>query len=80
MFCRIELHDLFVDVIKAYILFLISILHVGKPFIYIRTYTHTYTYIYVHVIDVHMCICVYVHIHIRTHTYAYTYHTICVNT
>ena len=28
MFCRIELHDLFVDVIKAYILFLISILHV----------------------------------------------------
>ena len=31
MFCRIVLHDLFVDVIKAYILFLISILHVGKP-------------------------------------------------
>ena len=31
MLCRIVLHDLFVDVIKAYILFLISILHVSKP-------------------------------------------------
>ena len=30
MFCKIVLHDL-LDVIKAYILFLICIMHVGKP-------------------------------------------------
>ena len=31
MFCNIVLHDLFVDIIKPYIIFLINILHVGNP-------------------------------------------------